>query len=87
MSKTTKMTKKNTTLDFENNEDSSSDSDFVENDTIAKPTRKGLRPACDAKASPLERFRVYLNNDTFYDFGLKGGETYIDIRRAESGPQ
>ena len=42
MSKTTKMTKKNTTLDFENNEDSSSDSDFVENDTIVKPNKISL---------------------------------------------
>ncbi len=30
---------KNTTLDFENKEDSSSDSDFVENDTIVKPKK------------------------------------------------
>ena len=32
------------------------------------------------KKSPREnkRFRVYLNDETFYDFGLKGGETYID---------
>jgi hypothetical protein len=36
------MTKKNTTLDFENNEDSSSDSDFVENDTIVKPNKISL---------------------------------------------
>jgi hypothetical protein len=33
---------KNTTLDFENNEDSSSDSDFVENDTIVKPNKISL---------------------------------------------
>ena len=32
------------------------------------------------KKSPRKnkRFRVYLNDETFYDFGLKGGETYID---------
>jgi hypothetical protein len=37
------------------------------------------------KKSPREnkRFRVYLNNDTFYDFGFKGGETYIDHNNKE----
>ena len=32
------------------------------------------------KKSPREniRFWVYLNDESFYDFGLKGGETYID---------
>ena len=30
--------------------------------------------------SPIKtkRFRVYLENDTHYDFGLDSGETYID---------
>ena len=27
-----------------------------------------------------KRFRVYLNNNKHYDFGLKSGETYIDHR-------
>jgi hypothetical protein len=25
-----------------------------------------------------KRFRVYLNDDTYYDFGLKNGQTYLD---------
>ena len=25
-----------------------------------------------------KRFRVFLNNGAYYDFGLKGGSTYID---------
>jgi hypothetical protein len=34
----------------------------------------------DIKASPLKtkRYRVVMNNGKAYDFGLKGGQTYID---------
>jgi hypothetical protein len=34
----------------------------------------------DIKASPLKtkRYRVFLDNGNYYDFGLKGGSTYLD---------
>jgi hypothetical protein len=32
------------------------------------------------KSSPLKykRYRVFMNNGKHYDFGLKGGQTYLD---------
>jgi hypothetical protein len=34
----------------------------------------------DIKASPVKnkRYRVVMDNGNYYDFGLKGGQTYID---------